>query len=98
MQTCGATRVLLPAAFVGLVMSVFAQNEPLSWTAAILTGLVTFAVQRARGRTMSCAVPEQVTTARAVVGDAAPDDAVDEGPVDDEAVTAASHLEAAPTR
>lgn len=65
MQTCGATRVLLPAAFVGLVVSVFAQSEVLAWVAAILTGLIVAAVGRVRGRSLSCAItPGDVAPAR----------------------------------
>ncbi len=57
MEVCGLTRILLPAAVVGIIMSTVTLNETVGWVAAIITGAVVWAAMRAAGDRGACATP-----------------------------------------
>ncbi len=57
MNTCAATRLLIPAFFVGLIVSTLAGSDLAGWAAAAVTAGLLFMVGRARGTTTTCALP-----------------------------------------
>jgi hypothetical protein len=63
MSPCGASRVLVPGLVVGVLVSTLLGNDAMAWVAAIVAMAATALVQRARGRSTSCAVPVRVEPA-----------------------------------
>ncbi|MEZ5143186.1 MAG: hypothetical protein R2726_11810 [Acidimicrobiales bacterium] len=56
MNTCALTRLLVPAALVGMAVTTITNNDVLGWTLAAVTGGVIWAVQSVRGTRASCAI------------------------------------------
>ncbi|MCU0270380.1 MAG: hypothetical protein MUF83_17280 [Acidimicrobiales bacterium] len=57
MNVCGATRLLVPATLVGLAVATVTGSDLYGWIAAILAGVVLFAIPALRGAGGSCPVP-----------------------------------------
>ena len=70
MTTCGATRLLVPAAIVGMAVATVTASDGYGWLAAILTGVVLYAVPALRGAGGSCPVPPPSQDAHDVADDA----------------------------
>ena len=74
MNTCAATRVLVPACLVGLGVSSVAGNDLYGWIAGALTVGGLAILQRLRGRAAACAIApprvEQGTTVEPGADDA----------------------------
>jgi hypothetical protein len=56
MNTCGMTRLLIPAFLVGLVVSTFLGNDLYGWIAAGSTVGILALVQKVRGTSQTCAI------------------------------------------
>ena len=59
MNTCGLTRLLVPATLVGLGVTTVTGSDPAGWAAAVITGGAIYGVQALRGTNRSCAIPPQ---------------------------------------
>lgn len=57
LNVCGATRILIPAFFIGMGSTSFTGNESLGWLAAGIVAVMIWGVDRVRGTTATCAVP-----------------------------------------
>ena len=64
MNTCGLTRVLVPAFLMGLAVSSAAGNEVLAWVAAGVTALIVHLALRAAAPPVVCPVPVPSATRR----------------------------------
>lgn len=56
MNTCALTRLLVPAALVGMAVTTITNNDVLGWVLAAVTAGVIWAVQSVRGTKASCSV------------------------------------------
>lgn len=54
METCGLTRILVPAAVVGVIVSTLTHSDAVGWVAAIATAVALGVWMRARGVTGAC--------------------------------------------
>ena len=57
MNTCGLTRLVVPAFLVGFMITALSGSEPLGWLAAAVTAVGLFVIGRVRGAGTACAVP-----------------------------------------
>lgn len=58
-NVCGITRLLVPAYFAAVGVSLLTGSDALGLVAAIITAAAIALVQRARGTTVTCALPSQ---------------------------------------
>jgi len=56
MNTCGVTRLLVPAFLMGLAVATFVGNDVYGWIAAGLTVGILAAAQKVRGTKQTCAI------------------------------------------
>lgn len=63
MNTCAITRLLIPGAVVGMIVSSVASSDLIGWIAAAVTVTVLLVLQRIRGTASACALqlPDQPT-------------------------------------
>lgn len=54
METCGLTRILVPAAVVGVIVSTLTHSDAVGWVAAIATAVALGVWMRVRGVTGAC--------------------------------------------
>jgi hypothetical protein len=53
-NVCAATRILIPAVLVALVLSTLTTNEVLTWLAAAATAIALYVAGRTRGPATAC--------------------------------------------
>lgn len=59
LNVCGATRILVPAFFVGMAVTSFTGNESMAWVVAGIVAATIWGFDRARGTSVrQCTVPD----------------------------------------
>lgn len=71
-NTCGATRILVPAFIVGMTVASVAGSDPPGWIAAAFTVAVLLIVQRVQGTGSACAIDLTPSREEEVDADADP--------------------------
>lgn len=96
LNVCGATRLLIPAFFVGMAITAFTGNETLAWIIAGSVAATIWATDRVRGRSATCAVPVRTTAEPTDTVESDSTTRVDTSPTDVEPVP--SRTDTVPTK